>query len=125
VDLSEADPQALERTAERLFLIGDLKRKYGESIREVLTYASEARQRLGEIEHRSERLAELAAYADELQVELGAAVAALSSRRQKAAREFSTAVERELADLRLAVALLLIAVYLLVWEIALRLIELA
>ena len=49
----DADPQALERTAERLFLIGDLKRKYGESVGEVLGYATDARRRLGEIEHRA------------------------------------------------------------------------
>ena len=85
LDAVEADPQALERTAERLFLIGDLKRKYGESIREVLAYAAEARQRLGDIEHRSERLAELSSREEELQIELGSAAAALSSRRQAAA----------------------------------------
>ena len=32
IDALEADPRALERTAERLFLIGDLKRKYGETV---------------------------------------------------------------------------------------------
>ena len=52
LDAVEADPQALETTAERLFLIGDLKRKYGESIREILAYAADARRRLAEIEHR-------------------------------------------------------------------------
>src|SRR5439155_6505745 len=84
----EADPQALERTAERLFLIGDLKRKYGESIREILAYAAEARRRLGDIEHRSERLAELSSHAADLELELGEAAGALSTRRQAAAREF-------------------------------------
>jgi DNA repair protein RecN (Recombination protein N) len=102
LDSVEADPQALERTAERLFLIGDLKRKYGESIREILAYAAEARGRLGDIEHRSERLADLSSREEQLKNELGDAATALSSRRQAAAREFSTAVERELADLRLA-----------------------
>ncbi|MGI9145125.1 MAG: DNA repair protein RecN [Chloroflexota bacterium] len=102
LDALEVDPEALERTAERLFLIGDLKRKYGESIREILTYAAGARQRLADIEHRSERLAELSAQEDELAGELGVAVAGLSRRRQAAAREFSGAVERELAELRLA-----------------------
>jgi len=110
LDAVEADPGALESTAERLFQIGDLKRKYGESIREILAYAAEARQRLSEIEHRSERLAELAARETELRVELGAAVAALSSRRQAAAREFSAAVERELDDLRLAGARFVVGV---------------
>jgi DNA repair protein RecN (Recombination protein N) len=110
LDAVEADPQALERTAERLFLIGDLKRKYGESIREILAYAAEARQRLGDIEQRSGRLAELASREQDLQVELASAVAALSSRRQAAAAEFSTAVERELADLRLVGARFVVSV---------------
>jgi len=97
----EADPDALERTAERLFLIGDLKRKFGDSVREILAYADQARRRLGEIEHRSEHLDQLAAREKDLQTELGAAAEALSSRRRTAAYQLSAAVERELADLRL------------------------
>ena len=72
VDSLEADPDALERTTERLFLIGDLKRKYGESIAEVLAYATDARRRLGEIEHRAERLSELDAREQQLLSELRA-----------------------------------------------------
>jgi DNA repair protein RecN (Recombination protein N) len=102
LDAVDADPEQLERTAERLFLIGDLKRKYGESIREILAYADQARERLGEIEHRSERLTELASREAQLESELATAAAALSTRRQAAAHEFSRAVERELADMRLA-----------------------
>ena len=76
-------------TAERLFLIGDLKRKYGESIGEVLAYAADAGLRLADIEHRSERLAELASREEDLQIELGsAALQRSSSRRQAAAQEF-------------------------------------
>jgi DNA repair protein RecN (Recombination protein N) len=97
----EADPEALERTAERLFLIADLKRKYGESVAEILAYAVGAQQTLDEIEHRSERAGELQRREQQLQTELGACAAALSARRQAAARELSGAVERELADLRL------------------------
>jgi DNA repair protein RecN (Recombination protein N) len=106
----EADPDALERTAERLFLIGDLKRKFGESIREILAYADDARRRLGEIEHRSERLDQLAAREKDLQTELGAATEALSSRRRTAAFQLSAAVQRELADLRLAEARFVVSV---------------
>jgi DNA repair protein RecN (Recombination protein N) len=104
VESVEADPQALERTLERLFLIGDLKRKYGESVREVLAYASEARRRLAEIEHRSERLDELESRAQALESELAAAAQALSTRRQRAAQKLSQAVQRELTDLRLSEA---------------------
>ena len=100
----EADPDALERTAERLFLIGDLKRKFGDSIAEVLAYADDARRQLGEIEHRSERCEELQEHARRLHAELAVAADGLSSRRQTAAQQLSAAVERELADLRLAEA---------------------
>jgi len=110
LDAVDADPEALERTAERLFLIGDLKRKYGASIREILVYAAEARQRLGEIEHRTERLAELSSREGGLEGQVGSAAAALSVRRQAAAKELSTAVERELADLRLAAARFVVSV---------------
>jgi DNA repair protein RecN (Recombination protein N) len=97
----EADPMALERTLERLFLIGDLKRKYGESVAEVLVYAADARRRLGEIEHRSERLDELQARATSLEASLDVAAKSLSSRRRLAADDLAVAVQRELADLRL------------------------
>jgi DNA repair protein RecN (Recombination protein N) len=98
----EADPQALERAAERLFLIGDLKRKYGESIADILAYAEQARGRLGEIEHRAERLGELQATEADLLAQLSACAAALLTRRQGAAQQLALAVEAELADLRLA-----------------------
>jgi DNA repair protein RecN (Recombination protein N) len=98
----EADPQALERTTERLFQIGDLKRKFGESISEVMAYAADARARLVEIDLRSEHLDELAARASDLEARLSQAAGALSSRRQAAASQLAAAVERELHDLRLA-----------------------
>jgi DNA repair protein RecN (Recombination protein N) len=98
----EADPEVLERTTERLFLIGDLKRKFGESVPEILAYADEARRRLVEIEHRSARHEELLAREKALHTEMMLAAGALSSRRRAAAGQLSAAVEHELADLRLA-----------------------
>jgi DNA repair protein RecN (Recombination protein N) len=98
----EADPDVLEQTTERLFLIGDLKRKFGESVGDVLAYADEARRQLGEIEHRSERLDELVAREKALQADVQQAARELSARRRSAAGQLSAAVECELADLRLA-----------------------
>jgi DNA repair protein RecN (Recombination protein N) len=102
VESVEADPRALERTTERLFEIGDLKRKFGESIADVLAYADDARRRLAEIDQRSERLDAFAARTAELESQLAAAADALSARRQTAASRLSEAVQRELHDLRLA-----------------------
>lgn len=97
----EADPAGLERAAERLFLIGDLKRKYGESVLDVLSYADDARERLDAMEHRTERLAALERTEQLLTGELSAAAQALSGARRTAATRLSEAVEVELGDLRL------------------------
>jgi DNA repair protein RecN (Recombination protein N) len=102
LDSLEADPQTLEKTAERLFLIGDLKRKYGESVREILVYAAGAQQRLSEIERRSDRLEALRTLEEHVLADLAAKAAALSQRRRATAIEFSNSVERELEDLRLS-----------------------
>lgn len=110
LDALEADPQALERTAERLFLIGDLKRKYGESIRDILAYAGGAERSLAEIEHRSERLEQLQLRQQELVQQLSAAAATLSAKRRAAAETLSAGVEAELADLRLAGARFVVSI---------------
>ena len=102
LDAIEADPDVLERTTERLFVIGDLKRKFGDSIAEVLAYADGVRRQLGEIEQRSERLEELSAREQALHTQLMRAAGALSTRRRSAAGQLSAAVEGELADLRLS-----------------------
>ncbi len=110
LDALESDPRALEQTAERLFLIGDLKRKYGESVAEILAYASGARSSLAEIEHRSERLEQLQVQEQQLIHQVSAAAATLSARRCAAAAQLSSGVEAELADLRLAGARFVVAV---------------
>jgi len=109
LDAIEADPQALERTAERLFLIGDLKRKYGESVGEILAYTVDARRRLVELELRSSQVEALQVLEGQLASELAAAASALSGRRQRAALELSSAVERELGELRLIGARFVVA----------------
>jgi DNA repair protein RecN (Recombination protein N) len=101
LDNLEADPQALERIVERLFRIGDLKRKYGDSVAEVLAYADSARERLGEIANRSERLEQLRSRGDRQEQELRGVVDALSARRKTAAERLAQAVRQELRDLRL------------------------
>jgi DNA repair protein RecN (Recombination protein N) len=110
LDTIEADPEALERTQERLFAIGDLKRKYGETIGDVLAYAEHARERLDGLEHRAERLCELEAREAEVARQLATAAQDLSARRSKAAEQLMRAVEAELADLQLAGTTFVVAV---------------
>ena len=102
LDNLDADPATLEQIVERLFRIGDLKRKYGDSVADVLAYAESARARLGEIANRSERLEELRSRAEQQQRELRAGADALSARRKAAAERLAHSVRQELRDLRLA-----------------------
>jgi DNA repair protein RecN (Recombination protein N) len=110
LDSLESDPEALEQTAERLFLIGDLKRKYGESVAEILAYSAGARRSLNEIERRTERLEQLQVEEQQLIERLSAAAATLSARRCAAAEQLSSSVDGELADLRLAGARFVVSV---------------
>jgi DNA repair protein RecN (Recombination protein N) len=98
----ESDPATLEGVQERLLLISDLKRKYGGDIAEVLEYATAARARLDRYERRAEEQAELEVRERQLREDLGRAAAQLSKRRSDAAQRLATAVEQELADLRMA-----------------------
>lgn len=102
VESLEDEPNALESVVERLFRIGDLKRKYGDSIADVLAYADTARQRLAEIENRSERLEDMRLRITLLEAELDTAGVALTTRRRAAAVRLSKAVREELRDLRLS-----------------------
>ncbi|HET6316678.1 MAG TPA: DNA repair protein RecN, partial [Chloroflexota bacterium] len=97
----EADPSALERVTERLFRIADLKRKYGDTVADVLAYAADARHRLDELEHRAELATELDVRCQQLLAKVRDASGVLAQKRRAAALELARLVERELADLRL------------------------
>ncbi len=97
----EFNPQRLEEVEERLALIRSLKRKYGDTIEEILAYAEQAAQELAQIQGADERIAELAAQENTLRREIGALAAELSQRRAEAAQRLARAVEAELKDLRM------------------------
>jgi DNA repair protein RecN (Recombination protein N) len=94
-----ASPERLAEIEDRLALIGRLKRKYGNSLDEVITFGAEAARKLAEIENKDEVLKGLRreqanAAADYLKLAQRA-----SRRRYDAARELEKLVEGELADL--------------------------
>ena len=100
----EADPARLAEVEERLGLIRSLQRKYGDSIEAVLAYGAAAAEELDGLTRRDERLAELAAQAEDLAAQLGRRATRLSRARRRAARQLATAVADELADLNLSAA---------------------
>ena len=97
----EHDPHRLQQVEERLEAMARLKRKYGDSIEEVLDYARRARERLGHLlsgQEERERLEGELRPAEEEAAELALA---LSRARQRAAAALEEAVAAELADLAL------------------------
>jgi DNA repair protein RecN (Recombination protein N) len=98
----EFNPRRLDEVEERLGLLKDLKRKYGDSLAAVLAHAEAARCELETITHAEQRLAELSGQEDQLLHALGTAAQALSQARTSAGDRLSNGIEGELGDLRMA-----------------------
>lgn len=100
-DQVEYDPARLRQVEERLDLIHSLKRKYGDSIEEILAFGQAAQHELEAITHSEERVEELQAEEDRLLHEIGDLAAQLSALRREAGAQLSATVEAELADLKM------------------------
>ena len=98
----EHDPQRLTEIEERLALISQLQRKYGDTIAEVLAFGERARDELALLEDSETRTEDLEAQEEALLQEIGQRAGALSRARSRAARALAAAVEQELAALRMA-----------------------
>jgi len=97
----EYNPRRLQQVEERLNLIYSLKRKYGDSIAEILAFGEAAEEELSTISHSEERVEELKVEEDKLLHEVGELAAQLSSERRQASDRLAEAVEAELADLNM------------------------
>ena len=102
LDELEFNPQRLDFVEERLELINRLKRKYGESVAEILAFHEQAVAELDQISHSEERIEALEAQQSTYLRRIGHLAQALSAKRQAAAKTLATAVERQLADLSMA-----------------------
>nr|CAA9269513.1 DNA repair protein RecN [uncultured Armatimonadetes bacterium] len=98
-DEVEFNPDRLEEIEARLDVLRTLKRKYGDTLEEVLRYRDEIEARLTTLENAEERIAELTVLSERTRTELEARAAKLTAARKKAAGPFAAAVAKELADL--------------------------
>jgi DNA repair protein RecN (Recombination protein N) len=98
----DANPARLEEVELRLAAIDRLKRKYGPSIREILTFLEEVRGRIEAVEHAGERIAELRIEQKKREAEFQQIAAELTEKRRAAARKLEKQVEAELAQLAMA-----------------------
>ncbi len=96
LDFSEEDANRVEA---RLDVIHKLKRKYGNSVSEMLQYLETIKQELAEIEFSDERLAVLETEIKELDKKAWELAETLLAYRNKAARIFEEKIMKELAEL--------------------------
>lgn len=95
----EANPARLEEVETRLAALGKLKRKYGGTVEEVLSFLADVQERIAAVEGAGERMEILRKQRGTLAADYEKAAAQLTKARVKAAEELSRRVERELASL--------------------------
>jgi len=110
VDDLQADPAGLETAHARLAELNALTRSYGETVDDVLRWASDAGLRLLDLDDGGERLASMRERTTELDAELAAAGARLTAGRRTAGEALAEAVTQELAGLAMKGARLVVDV---------------
>jgi len=98
----EVNPQRLNQVEERLELIHNLKRKYGDSIQAVLEFGEQARRQREAIAHAGERIRTLQEQEEKLLHQLGREGQAISRKRHQEAENLARELEAELAELNMA-----------------------
>lgn len=101
-DRVEVDPGRLQELEERLNLLQSLRRKYGQTVADILSFADEARGKLTVLEGRDGEVARLDAEAQRLDGEIESAGSALTAARRKVIPRLAKAVVRELGALGFA-----------------------
>ncbi len=97
----EFNPSRLEEVESRLALIGQLQRKYGETIEDILIYRESIADELDRLLHRDERLAEVEEKFEQVKQDLMIEAEELSIIRKQNADQLKVAIERQLADLHM------------------------
>ncbi len=100
-DKLEFNPGRLSFVEERLELIGGLKRKYGDSIEDVLTWRDKAARELEIIENSEDRIVELEDLEEKALHKAGSLAHELSEKRKATAAKLARAIEEELAELNM------------------------
>lgn len=95
----EDDPQTLENLELRLDAINTLRRKYGESVEDVLIYLDKAKERRESLRTADERAGELRIESEKITQEYEKAGAKLSKLRKNAVKAFTKDVCKHLAEL--------------------------
>jgi DNA repair protein RecN (Recombination protein N) len=98
------NPARLAQIDERMDLIFRLKRKYGDTIEEIIQYGENAAAELATISHSEERTKELQQQEAQLQKEIATLAVDLSRARRDAGERLAREIEAQLQDLGMAKA---------------------
>ena len=97
----ESDPKKLEEVEERLNLIYNLKRKYGGSIREILSYDQKAVQELTRLKNSQEELIRLEEERSFLEKKINVICKSITELRTQKAKEVEKMIACQLHDLEM------------------------
>jgi DNA repair protein RecN (Recombination protein N) len=100
-DKIEFNPQKLEQMEQRLQTLHTLKRKYGESVEDILKHAASIKIQLDSLDNQEETIAELEKRVASLEKELRKMALALSEVRRDAAVRLSAQLMEHLKDLHM------------------------
>ncbi len=95
----EEDPDRIDEVEARLNLIAGLKRKYGDTVRDILDYREQAQAEIDQLEGAEQSSEELQARIGALEQEAGERAEALSESRRELAGRLAARVEEQLRPL--------------------------
>ncbi len=95
----EFNPVRLAEVTDRLDLIAKFKRRYGDTISEMIEYQADAERKLENLELGSEKIDDLQVQIREMKQTARELCISLSSKRKEVAKRLSTLVEKELREL--------------------------
>jgi len=101
-DNINAAPGRLEEIEDRLAALDRLKRKYGQTLKEVIAFGVDAAQKLSEVENRDALLVELKAKEERDAEAYRTAAAQLTARRTDAAKRLEKLAEAQINDLAMS-----------------------
>ncbi|HHU90288.1 MAG TPA: DNA repair protein RecN [Clostridiaceae bacterium] len=100
-DGTEYDPNLHKNIEERISLIQGLKRKYGETIEEILEFLDDAKRRLDEIERSEELIIKIRKEIEAAEKSLHKRCGIMNGLRREAAKKLEEGILRELKDLEM------------------------
>jgi DNA repair protein RecN (Recombination protein N) len=108
---ADVDPEQLQATQERLSLLADLRRKYGNTVDEMIATLDRLELENGSLDQTSAKLDQLTQELEEARSEFKKIGKKLSAARKKASEVFSDSVTHELKDLKMGDARFLIELH--------------